>query len=375
MAIASVVVLVAFLLLQQPSSTSSGFLSPSFSPIFDDVCNGVDCGKGTCKPSENSTFPFECECDQGWKQTLDSNNDGDMKFLPCIIPNYNACNGVNCGKGTCKLSENSTFHFECECDQGWKQTLNSNDDGALKFLPCIIPNYDVCNGVDCGKGTCKPSNSTFPFECECDQGWKQTLDSNHDGDLKFLPCIIPNYDVCKEVECGKGTCKASTNSTFSFECECDQGWKQALDSNDNGGLKFLPCIVPNCTMDYSCSKAPSPAPEKARNASDSIFDACHWVDCGGGTCKKTSAFNYTCQCDSGYYNLLNVTSFACFRQCSLGIGCSDLGISMTNSSSPPAPPPALNEDSKNEASSILQGRSLWLVLLIMVMTKIQSHWY
>jgi hypothetical protein len=53
-------------------------------------------------------------------------------------------------------------------------------------------------------------------------------------------------DVCKEVECGKGTCKLSKNSTFPFECECDQGWKKAFDSNDDGGMKFLPCIIPNC---------------------------------------------------------------------------------------------------------------------------------
>ena len=30
------------------------------------------------------------------------------------------------------------------------------------------------------------------------------------------------------------------------------------------------------------------------------------------------------------------------------MGCSDLGISMSNSSSSSAPPPVLNEDSKNE---------------------------
>lgn len=54
-------------------------------------------------------------------------------------------------------------------------------------------------------------------------------------------------DVCKEVECGKGTCKPSKNSTFLFECECHQGWKQSLSNDDDeSSLKFLPCIVPNC---------------------------------------------------------------------------------------------------------------------------------
>ncbi|GAU41495.1 hypothetical protein TSUD_13770 [Trifolium subterraneum] len=48
------------------------------------------------------------------------------------------------------------------------------------------------------------------------------------------------------------------------------------------------------------------------------------------------------------------------------MGCSDLGISVSNSSSSSPPPPASNEDSKNEASSILQGSSLWLVLVHIV---------
>jgi hypothetical protein len=51
--------------------------------------------------------------------------------------------------------------------------------------------------------------------------------------------------VCKEVECGKGTCKQSSNNTFGFECECEPGWKQT-GSDDDDNLKFLPCVVPNC---------------------------------------------------------------------------------------------------------------------------------
>ncbi|KAK7243113.1 hypothetical protein RIF29_37899 [Crotalaria pallida] len=187
------------------------------------------------------------------------------------------------------------------------------------------------------------------------------------------PLLSPIFDdVCKEVECGKGTCKPSNNSTFLFECECDPGWKQALASGDEGGyLKFLPCIVPNCTLNYSCSKAPAPAPEKARKANESIFDACHWVDCGGGSCNKTSTFSYSCGCDAGYYNLLNVSAFPCYKECALGLGCSGLGISISNTST--SEPPAFNDNSKNDASSILEGNSLWLVMLIMFMTKIHMR--
>ncbi|KAK7393718.1 hypothetical protein VNO78_22282 [Psophocarpus tetragonolobus] len=178
------------------------------------------------------------------------------------------------------------------------------------------------------------------------------------------PLLSPIFDeVCKGVECGKGTCKPSKNSTFFFECECHPGWKQAL-SNDKMGFKFLPCIVPNCTLDYSCSKAPAPVQEKNRKLNGSNFDVCNWVDCGGGSCNKTSNFSYNCECDAGYDNLLNVTAFPCFRECSLGMGCSEVGISVKNSST--AAPPALNDNS----STILQGSSLWLVLLILAMPKL-----
>ncbi|KAG5078752.1 hypothetical protein JHK86_002817 [Glycine max] len=172
------------------------------------------------------------------------------------------------------------------------------------------------------------------------------------------PLLSPIFDdVCKEVECGKGTCKPSKNSTFFFECECHPGWKRA-PSNDKMGLKFLPCIVPNCTLDYSCSKAPAPVQEKSTKSNESIFDACHWIDCGGGSCNKTSKFSYSCECDVGYDNLLNVTTFPCFRECSLGLGCSELGISVKNSST--SAPPTLNDNSKNEvqAAAIAAERRL-----------------
>ncbi|XP_040861873.1 uncharacterized protein [Glycine max] len=119
------------------------------------------------------------------------------------------------------------------------------------------------------------------------------------------------------------------------------------------------------TMDSSCSNAPAPA-QQERKANESIFDACHWVDCGGGSCNKTSLFSYSCNCDAGYYNLLNATALPCFRECAIGFGCSNLGISMTNSSTA-SPPPPLNEN----ASLILKGSSPWLLVLIIFIANMQ----
>lgn len=55
--------------------------------VAEDVCKEVKCGKGICKPSDNMSVPFECECSPGWKQVATSNDDQYLKFLPCVIPN------------------------------------------------------------------------------------------------------------------------------------------------------------------------------------------------------------------------------------------------------------------------------------------------
>lgn len=59
-----------------------------------------------------------------------------------------------------------------------------------------------------------------------------------------LWCVATD-EVCKAVECGKGTCKPSNDSSLFFECECDPGWMQTRPAHDDH-LKFLPCVIPNC---------------------------------------------------------------------------------------------------------------------------------
>ncbi|CAK9160667.1 unnamed protein product [Ilex paraguariensis] len=181
------------------------------------------------------------------------------------------------------------------------------------------------------------------------------------------PTLSPIFDdVCKHVECGKGTCKPSPNNTWFYVCECHPGWKQTRPQDDDD-LKFLPCVIPNCTLNYSCTEAPSPVQEKDKQANTSFFDPCHWADCGGGMCNKTSAFTHTCQCNAGYYNLLNVTAFPCFRDCALGLDCENLGISGSNKST--SSDPSFADDVKNQASSITQGNN-WLIIFSMLMAPI-----
>ncbi|KAI4368375.1 hypothetical protein MLD38_016937 [Melastoma candidum] len=162
-------------------------------------------------------------------------------------------------------------------------------------------------------------------------------------------------DICKEVVCGKGSCRASINSTALYECVCDPGWKQAV--SDDAVLRFLPCVIPNCTLDNSCLKAQSPAQDKSANDTNQPFHSpCRWVDCGGGTCNETSPFSYGCICEAGYANLLNVSAFPCFQQCQLGLNCRNLGISVSNASSSPS---IANNSDTNQGSLITQGGRTW----------------
>ncbi|KAL4324586.1 hypothetical protein GQ457_11G000230 [Hibiscus cannabinus] len=69
------------------------------------------------------------------------------------------------------------------------------------------------------------------------------------------------------------------------------------------------------TLNTACAAAPSPVQEKAAKSNQSIFDICRWTKCGGGSCNKTSPFTYDCRCSEGYFNLLNVSAFPCYREC------------------------------------------------------------
>ncbi|KAH7521025.1 hypothetical protein JRO89_XSUnG0128800 [Xanthoceras sorbifolium] len=154
---------------------------------------------------------------------------------------------------------------------------------------------------------------------------------------------LNKYDVCKKVECGKGKCKASQNSTVFYECECDPG-----------------------TLNSDCTAAPPPVQEKATKANESIIDPCHWADCGGGSCNKTSPFTYSCECAEGYFNLFNVSAFSCYKECSIGLDCANLGISMSNKST--SPTPAFADSGKNQAGSNFLGKYHWyhgLIVLVM----------
>ncbi|CAK7340936.1 unnamed protein product [Dovyalis caffra] len=90
------------------------------------------------------------------------------------------------------------------------------------------------------------------------------------------------YDrLCKEVDCGKGKCVGNNSYPLSFECQCEPGWKQTqYDDDVDDDHRFLPCVIPNCTLNYgSCQPAPPPVPEKEAPNNSSFFDRTLGSDC------------------------------------------------------------------------------------------------
>ncbi|GAA0155914.1 hypothetical protein LIER_38180 [Lithospermum erythrorhizon] len=202
-------------------------------------------------------------------------------------------------------------------------------------------------------------------------------------DKDLPPSLAPQLEnICNEVNCGKGKCEAAPGEPFSFKCNCDAGWKRTRfdDDNDDDDLEFLPCLIPNCSLDYSCMPAPSPAPPVPNNKS--FFDPCYWTYCGEGTCMKnaTHSHTHTCQCNPGYNNLLNISAFPCYSDCALGSDCESLGVRVSRSSSNVSPG---NDDSQgtrsssntfpsndnnNQATAFLPGMFHWAAILLISAT-------
>ncbi|KAM1223023.1 hypothetical protein ACFX15_010149 [Malus domestica] len=165
-------------------------------------------------------------------------------------------------------------------------------------------------------------------------------------------------EICKQVECGRGACKFDMNEPLTFTCECEPNWKRTFDGDDD--LKFLPCVIPNCTLDYNCQPAPPSVPKKEVPHNLSAFDPCYWSYCGEGNCVRNSTYNYApiCECKSGSSNLLNVTAFPCYNECTLQPDCASLGIKVANSNSRTG-----SGNDSSQATSFLPGKFLLMAIV------------
>ncbi|XP_059312238.1 uncharacterized protein LOC132063618 isoform X1 [Lycium ferocissimum] len=187
------------------------------------------------------------------------------------------------------------------------------------------------------------------------------------------PVLAPYFgtslfdNICNDVDCGKGSCEQAPGKPFNFICNCERGWKRTHHDNDDDedDLQFLPCIVPKCSVDYSCLPAPPPAPPIPHNTS--FFDPCYWIYCGEGTCKKNITHGQTCECEYGYSNLLGIPAFPCFNDCAIGSDCQKQGIRLSNSTAS-SPSSIFNTnnggDDNNGATTFMPKNSHWMAILL-----------
>ncbi|KAF5194946.1 Neurogenic locus notch-like protein, partial [Thalictrum thalictroides] len=125
------------------------------------------------------------------------------------------------------------------------------------------------------------------------------------------------------------------------------------------------------TLNTSCTKAQAPSPQvEDPPKNSSFFDPCKWAYCGEGSCMKESKFGHKCECQEGYANLLNTTVFPCLSECSLGMDCANLGLSLPNRTT--GSTSVSTDKSDNHASSILPGNILLLVTLMLTIGMILS---
>ncbi|XP_010026939.3 uncharacterized protein LOC104417339 [Eucalyptus grandis] len=154
-----------FILVTPTTSDLLSPLTPFISPLQDDLCKEVECGKGKCMPllSDSANFLYECECDPGWRKSPLRGTD-PLTLLPCTLPNctidsscerdsspargkasggrnssiLNPCMWIECRVGSC--NQTSQYSYACVCEEGYSNLLN------LTALPC----FKGCSfGMDC----------------------------------------------------------------------------------------------------------------------------------------------------------------------------------------------------------------------------------
>ncbi|KAL6585139.1 hypothetical protein OROMI_004428 [Orobanche minor] len=168
------------------------------------------------------------------------------------------------------------------------------------------------------------------------------------GDNDGPPSLAPFFDdLCKEVECGRGSCERAIGSPFNFKCKCNNGWKRTR-IDDEQDLEFLPCIIPDCEVDYSCMPAAPPLPSTPHNISffDRLLLGLLWRR---HVRKKHNTHPHV----SMQFWLLT-------RDCAIGSNsCERLVLESSTSTSNPSS----NNGDSNQAIAFILGKFNWITVL------------
>ncbi|CAH1442543.1 unnamed protein product [Lactuca virosa] len=173
------------------------------------------------------------------------------------------------------------------------------------------------------------------------------MTSNSNSCFLLLLCLSAFFsyslqDACTNVTCGEGTCVPDLLGLL-FHCDCNPGWKTI----QVGPMSFGACIIPNCTLDFSCGGTQPPTPPFPPPIN--FTSPCNLVWCGDGDCVVNSTgTGHYCQCHDRAANLFNNPEFVCMKQCYLDGDCNRLGLGP-----PPSPPSSVaspGPGGKNEAA-------------------------
>ncbi|XP_024979137.1 uncharacterized protein LOC112516360 [Cynara cardunculus var. scolymus] len=167
-------------------------------------------------------------------------------------------------------------------------------------------------------------------------------------------------DACRKVGCGEGRCVAEDDGG-SYHCECKRGWKTMMVAP----MPFPSCIVPNCSMDFSCGGKAPPLPPPRPRSPFNATNACSLVWCGAGDC-VANGNRHHCRCHNDADNLFNNSAFICMRKCYFKADCNHLGIALT---SPPPPPPPTSAGSRRNKITYTMIE-LFMISIAVFMTTI-----
>ncbi|THG05111.1 hypothetical protein TEA_012917 [Camellia sinensis var. sinensis] len=214
----------------------------------------------------------------------------------------------------------------------------------------------LCAIVNCGQGTCVPSNATLlGFECDCYPGWK-TIQI---GPLTFPSCVVPNFKVrdwvsppLLEKREGGGSERLGKRDHDCVDRRRREimtrvrGDDRVIAIGKREGMRRKAHLIfnvgtvlrrhPHHHHHHLRSMLPPPPPPPPPPFTFNASSPCNLIWCGDGKCVVNGTGHY-CQCFDGSSNLLDNPEFACFQQCYFGADCN---TRFGASRSPPPPPPS-----------------------------------
>ncbi|XP_071982122.1 slit homolog 2 protein isoform X1 [Engystomops pustulosus] len=138
------------------------------------------------------------------------------------------------------------------------------------------------------------------------QGCIKNLYINNElQDLKMFNLqtgIVPGCEPCHKKVCVHGTCKATSQSGFS--CECEGGWTGALcDQQSNDPCLGHKCVHGTClpinAFSYSC-KCSSGYGGVLCDEGEEQINPCQSLKCKHGKCRISGLDKAYCECSNGY---------------------------------------------------------------------------